>query len=239
LGFILAGSVVSVNSLGIFSISQDVGTVSLPGSHRFEEETYSLTGSGYNMWFARDAFHGTFTPARGDVVLAGEIAFPQPGNDPHRKAGLLVRQDLDDDSVYASIAVHGDGLTSLQFRDEKGGTTREIRSRRVADGPISVRIEKIGEFVSFSLRGSDGKWEPGGGHIRLPLSDSYLVGLCVCSHRDDTLETAEFRHVNLDLNPTTESALVSTLETIHLASTDRQVVYVTIQAQRKFVQVVL
>ena len=218
-----------MSSIGIFPVTQDVGSVLLAGSASFDGETYSLTGSGYNMWFARDAFRGAFTPVSGDVTLAGEISFPAPGKDPHRKAGLLVRQDLDEDSVYASIAVHGDGLTSLQFRDEKGGTTREIRSRRTANGPIRVRIEKQGEFVTFSLGQEGNEWEPGGGHIRLPLSDSFLIGLCVCSHLDDTLETAEFRDVSLDLSPAVpaERTLVSMLETIHLASTDRQVVYVT------------
>ena len=35
----------------------------------------------------------------------------------------MIRQSLDTDSVYADVALHGSGLTSLQFRDEK------VRSR--------------------------------------------------------------------------------------------------------------
>jgi hypothetical protein len=35
----------------------------------------------------------------------------------------MIRQSLDADSVYADVALHGSGLTSLQFRDEKGNVT--------------------------------------------------------------------------------------------------------------------
>ncbi len=39
----------------------------------------------------------------------------------------MVRQSLDADSPYADIALHGSGLTSLQYRDSKGAHTHEIQ----------------------------------------------------------------------------------------------------------------
>ena len=32
----------------------------------------------------------------------------------------MIRQSLDADSAYVDVALHGDGLTSLQFRDAQG-----------------------------------------------------------------------------------------------------------------------
>jgi len=46
----------------------------------------------------------------------------------HRKAVLMVRQNLNPDSAYADVALHGDGLTSLQYRLKDGQATAEVRS---------------------------------------------------------------------------------------------------------------
>ena len=68
---------------------------------------------------------------------------------PHRKAVLMIRQSLDADSPYADVALHGEGLTSLQYRDAKGEATHEIRSNLSA--PRRLRIEKRGDFIYMFL----------------------------------------------------------------------------------------
>jgi hypothetical protein len=39
----------------------------------------------------------------------------------HRKAALMIRQSLDPGAAYADVALHGDGLTSLQSRATADG----------------------------------------------------------------------------------------------------------------------
>src|SRR5688500_14857549 len=84
---------------GVFEGHGDVGTVLHPGSVRYDPaaKTYAVTGSGENMWFARDAFHFAWAKAAGDVALAADVSFVGPGKDPHRKAVLMIRQSLDAD----------------------------------------------------------------------------------------------------------------------------------------------
>jgi len=48
----------------------------------------------------------------GDVALTADIELLGDGVDPHRKAGLIIRQSLSEDAVYADAIIHGDGLTS-------------------------------------------------------------------------------------------------------------------------------
>src|SRR5438034_8242660 len=57
----------------------------------------------------------------------------------HRKAVLMVRQTLDADSAYADVALHANGLTSLQYREEKGAATHEIQANEI--GRASCREE--------------------------------------------------------------------------------------------------
>src|SRR5687767_8985140 len=111
----------AADKLGGFEGHSDVGVVLRLGSVRYDEaaKTYTVTGGGENMWAARDAFHFAWAKADGDVALAADVAFVGAGKDPHRKAVLMIRQGLDADAAYVDVAVHGDGLTSLQFRETK------------------------------------------------------------------------------------------------------------------------
>ena len=129
-----------------------MGTVAHPGSVAFDaaKGTYTVTGGGENMWITRDAFQFAWKRATGDLTLAADISFVGAGKDPHRKACLMIRQDLDADSAYVDVAVHGDGLTSLQFREAKGGATHEVQANVKA--PKRVRIEKRGKYVTHVCR---------------------------------------------------------------------------------------
>src|SRR4029077_8438043 len=131
-------------------------------------KSYFVTGGGKNMWGQEDAFHFVWKRMSGDVALTASIRWPNPGKEPHRKACLIVRQSLDADSAYVDAALHGDGLTSLQYREIQGASTREIQANFSA--PKRLRIEKRGQYVSMSIAQVGGSWEPAGGSFRLKLA---------------------------------------------------------------------
>jgi hypothetical protein len=213
--------------VGSFEGHSDVGTVLHAGSVDYDasESTYTISGSGENMWLATDAFQFVWKKVSGDVTLTADISFLNKSGNEHKKAVLILRQNLDADSVYADVALHASGLTSLQFRDEKGAVTREVQSNLSA--PKRLRIAKHGEYVYMSLA-ADGEPQPEGGWLRIPLQGTFYVGLGVCSHDKDVVEKAVFSNVAL-----TQSApasvgkitLYSTLETVAIDSADRRVAY--------------
>jgi TolB protein len=215
--------------VGIFAGNQDVGTVLHPGSASYDEakHSYLVSGSGDNMWFGEDDFHFVWKKVAGDVALTADIAFLGSKGNNHRKAVLMIRQSLDGNSAAVDLAVHGDGLTSLQYRDVTGADTHEVES--AISAPRSVRIEKRGDFFYAFVAGKDGHLEPAGAATRLPLAAPFYVGIGVCSHNKDFVERAVFSNVNLEELPPSngKTMLVSALETITVASTDRHVEYVT------------
>src|SRR5271170_870206 len=117
-------------SLGIFQDHQDVGTVLHPGSVEYNaaQQAYTISGSGANMWFGEDDFHYLWTKVSGDVSLTADISFVGNTGNNHRKAVLMIRQSLDANSPAVDLARHGDGLTSLQYRDAPGANTHEVES---------------------------------------------------------------------------------------------------------------
>jgi hypothetical protein len=216
--------------LGIFQGHGEVGKPAKPGSVRFVAPTgdYSVAGGGSNMWFAADAFHFVWRRLSGDILLSADIRWPRPGGNLHRKACLLLRQSLAPDSPYADAALHGNGLASLQFREETGAATREIQSN--ASGPGRLRIERYGDFVSMSVAAGGSELRPAGGAIRMRFQDPVYVGLGVCAHDDSAQEEAVFSNVSLVAKahvPRTNLVVESTLEVVSIASQDRRVVYHT------------
>ncbi|HUA38347.1 MAG TPA: hypothetical protein VMA35_08095 [Candidatus Sulfopaludibacter sp.] len=215
---------------GIFSGQTDIGNVARPGSASFNPTNgeYLIAGGGGNMWLTNDAFHFVWVKMSGDLGLAADIKFQGTGGNPHRKACLIIRQSLEPDSAYADVAVHGVGLTALQYRETAGEVTREIQSD--ISGPVRVGLEKHGDYVTMSVAGTGETLHSDGAMYRLPFQEPFYVGLGVCAHNNKALEQAVFSNVQLNSIPSgtsNEAVIESALETVEVASTDRQVVYHT------------
>jgi TolB protein len=224
------GSCNTEPNLGIFTGAGDIGKVGQTGSVEFnsQDSTYTISGSGSNMWFNSDELHYVWKQATGDVSIEADITWVGDGADAHRKACLIIRQSLDTSAVYADAAIHGDGLTSIQYRKNSGGDTREVQSN--ISSPERVRIEKIGEYISMSVASADGAFQSAGGNCKLSFEEPFYIGLGVCSHNNDAIETAVFSNVriqSLASIPDSVKRIESTLETISVSSFDRRVVFHT------------
>jgi len=167
---VLAAQAAAAAPLGIFDGQQDLGTVLHLGSGQYDSAsgTYTVSGSGENMWFSSDDFHFVWAKVSGDVALTADIAILGSGGDPHRKAVLMIRQTLDGNSAAVDVALHGVGLTSLQFRDAAGGIMHEVQAHVTA--PKRVRIEKRGDYFFAFVSGDDGKLEPAGASTKVALT---------------------------------------------------------------------
>jgi hypothetical protein len=186
----------SDNPLGLFDAHNDVGTPATPGSAAYDPATgiYTLTGAGVNMWDAHDEFQFLWTRVAGDFVIEAHVSLAGLCAEKHRKAGCMARSTADHDAAYADAAIHGDGLTALQFRRTAGGVTEHATVP--ITGADTIRFERRGHSFRFAAAG------PGAPVVEASVTDVVLpeaiyVGLFVCSHHALTLERATFRNVSL------------------------------------------
>lgn len=192
-----AAFLVSAQNLGPFDSHSDVGETPKTGSAEYNPSNgeYRITGGGANMWESTDAFHFVWKRLSGDVSLTADVHFIGAGAVEHRKAALIIRQSLEPGAAYADVARHGDGLTSLQYRLTAGAITEEIRSP--VNGPVRIRIERHGDqFTMYA--GNPGEDLKPGGPVTVILHDPVYVGLGVCSHDANILETAVFSNVKIE-----------------------------------------
>ena len=184
--------------VGDFENHADVGTVTRPGSAEYdaEKKEYRITGGGENIWGKVDAFHFAFSKTSGDLTLSADVRFVGEGKNAHRKACLMVRQSPDAGAPYADVAVHGDGLVSLQFRRQKGGVTEEVKAKAPVKGTVSVRLRREGNQFTLWVAEA-GKPLEQAGAAAVPLADPVYAGLAVSAHDPAVTETAAFSAVTL------------------------------------------
>jgi hypothetical protein len=185
----------------------------VPGSALYDAVTkqYTINSAGYNVWYMRDEFRYLWKKMSGDVSIAASITFPDTNGFGDRKAVLMIRQDLDDNSKEAFVALHGAGMIQLAQRPEKGLRVKDMefriggRGRPTGSSPdtlVTVNAERIGiekhgdDFALFvSLEGEP--MHQFGPSIHLQLHAPFYVGLGFCSHLSAKSDTAVLSSVVL------------------------------------------
>ena len=228
--FALPGTLLAQKTnLGVFTGHGDIGDVLKPGSASYnpQKRQYEMAGAGYNVWFDHDEFQYLWKQMKGDFILYTRAALVGEGVDPHRKVGWMVRSSLDGKSAHINAVVHGDGLTSLQFRRTTGANTEEIKAKMTHADVIqlerkgntyTMRVAKFGEpFITEQV-------------ADLALGEEVYVGLFVGSHNKDVLERGVFRDVRISA-PAPETLvpyrqyLASNLEILDVTTGDRKVIF--------------
>src|SRR5262249_12495823 len=131
---------------------------------------------------------------RGDFILTARAHFDGRGVEPHRKLGWIIRSSTDSNSAHVAVEVHGDGLTSLQFRRKMGGPTEEVRLAGTAPG--IVQLERKGQTYKVSAARFGEPFETAS-VSDVALGDEVYLGLFVCAHNPEVVEKAVFSNVRI------------------------------------------
>lgn len=200
--------------IGIFAGRSDIGSAVIPGSAGYDPHTkqYTINSAGYNVWYNRDEFHFLWHKMSGNISLAANITFPDTKGYGDRKAVLMIRQDLDDDSKEAFVALHGAGMIQLAQRPEKNVRVKDMEYRIGSRGGLPggkspddlvtanaqrIGIEKRGDTFALFVSLEGEPMHQFGPTIELRIDGPFYVGIGFCSHLPDKSDTAVFSNVVL------------------------------------------
>ena len=183
--------------IGLFEGLSDIGSPALKGSVKYSEpgQEYRIKGSGENIWFGSDSFSFLWKKMEGDYIIQAEMAFVGEGTDPHRKAGLMIRKGLSADAPHVNCVIHGDGLTSLQYRKAGGADMEEIKFD--IKGPGVLQLEKKGDRYTVSVAHRGALYLEESLELDLGSEGAMQAGLFVCSHNTEVIEEAVFSNVRI------------------------------------------
>jgi len=176
-------------------------------------DTYTVTADGGDIWFRDDGFRYTYLQVPAgvkDFKVSVRVDGPparKTWENPWIKAGIMVRQDLDADSAFMTLAATQDNGMVQFYRAEKG----ESAARQGGDaskqpylgggrnfvGPVWLKLERRGNlFVGhYSYNGSQwvrgSVWEYPAEHT-IEFEEPFYVGICLTSHEGGVLTDAVF-----------------------------------------------
>jgi Tol biopolymer transport system component len=185
--------------LGDFEAHGDVGSPKIAGyaTYNAASQVYTLSAGGVNIWAKRDEFQFAYRRMKGDFIVQAQVEFVGQGVDPHRKAGIMARTSIADfDSAYVDGALHGDGLTSLQYRKAKGEDTAQFEMT-AAKGASVIQLERRGNVFIFSAARFGEPFEVQEYKDATQVPEEAYVGLFLSSHNPEVKETAIFRNVRV------------------------------------------
>ncbi len=217
-----------LESVGIFEHNEDVGNPKLKGSAIYskEDQTYTLTGAGLNMWEANDQFHFAWKKIKGDFIVRATVQFVGKGSFDHRKIGIIARDQLTADSRYVDGAVHGDVLTSLQYRASDGAKTEHTVLSSFH--PTEIEFERVGNTFTFSAAPYGENYKSVSKEVI--LNEEVYVGLFICSHVEDVIEKAMFSNVQIIIPPAKDfrpyrDYIGSHIEIMEVATGKRKIIH--------------
>jgi len=174
--------------------SQDVGSPGAPGAAGATGGTFTLEGSGADIWGTADAFQYVWQPLSGDGEILARVVSLQNTNG-WAKAGVMIRDGLGSDAREASMVVTPSNGTSFQRRGGVGSTSTSTAGPG-STAPLWVRLQRAAGVLTASTSPDGSAWTVVGAEA-VAMGNDVQIGLVVTSHAAGTLATAAFDSVSV------------------------------------------
>jgi hypothetical protein len=173
----------------------DIGAVPFAGSAGSTGGTFSVTGSGTDVWGTADAFHYAYRALTGDGTIVARVASVQQNVNAWVKAGVMIRETLDPGSAHAFMLVSASKGVAFQRRGATGGISTGTAGTLSA-APRWVKLARNGDLFS-AYESADGVNWTLVGTDNIPMGTTVFVGLGVTSHTTGSAATCTFDSVSL------------------------------------------
>ena len=177
-------------------IDHDIGDVGAAGSSFFDsvQGTYSMRGSGADIWGLEDAFNFDYTSSVENSEFTAEVLWLD-NTDTFAKAGVMVRASTDPASANVILDVRPNGAVEFMARASAGAATQWISSVQTAF-PVTLKLERLGTRVTGWVSTDTGLTWKNVGTVNVALPPTALMGLAVTSHVRGQLALAKFKNVS-------------------------------------------
>ncbi|WP_198315763.1 cellulose binding domain-containing protein [Chitinophaga tropicalis] len=179
----------------------DIGDASPVGSSSFNNNTWTVTGGGLDMWtHGSESFHFVYKEVTGNCSIIAKVE-SIGSTSTAAKAGVMIRSDLTGNAaqrVWMAITPlqRGEGFMH-GWADVFGGANWEKQSRGIPQVPYWVKIERIGEKIATYYSPDGASWAAVT-EGRFPgFSGTAYIGLVVSSGTNSTPITSTFSNVSM------------------------------------------
>jgi regulation of enolase protein 1 (concanavalin A-like superfamily) len=205
---------INVNALGIFTDKQDIGVPpGMMGSSSFVTPTYTVAGSGADIWNTADQFQFLSRPMTGDGRLTARVVSQAQsgGANNSAKAGVMFRDTVATASINGMMTVTQANGSEFTWRLATGGTSSVSTVSAGIAAPYWVRLTRLGSVLTAD-RSVDGTTWVQQGSQSLAMGPTILAGLAVTAVNATKVNTVKFDNVKLTTPPTAMADTFTTNE---------------------------
>lgn len=187
--------------------ASDIGTVGAPGSTNYTNGTYTIAGSGANIWNTADEFQFARTSMTGDCTIVARVASVDPTAN-WSKAGIMIRETDDPNSKYVFVLMTPTNGLLFEKRDSDtapNNSSTQPGAVSTIDPPQWLKLTRSGNTFTAYYSSDGSSWTPVGSPQTVSMSGAALAGLAVCSVSDGNLCTAVFDNVAITAGAGTEA----------------------------------
>jgi regulation of enolase protein 1 (concanavalin A-like superfamily) len=179
----------------------DFGAVGAAGNATFDGTTFTVTGSGADIWGTADEFHYAFSSSYYDFDFTARVVSVQ-NVQRWVKAGVMVRSDYGAGSPHSSIFATPttEKGVAAQGRVTENGLSSQSAQVFIAP-PVWLRASRRGGTIYTAYRKSLSDPWTAMPSVAAEMWGPVSVGLAVSSHVDGRLATAKFDNVTFDDSP--------------------------------------
>jgi hypothetical protein len=217
----------AANSLPSPWNSADVGQVGVTGSASYSNGTFTLKGSGVDIWDAADSFRYAYQPLNGDGQITARVA-SQQNTDPWALAGVMVRETLDANSPQALAAITPGNGASFTWRSTIGAAS-SYTNGNAATVPYWVRLKRSGNTFT-AYKSADGTNWTQYAQATITMGSTAYVGLAVTSHNNAVLATDTFDNVSVSGSADTTPPVVSAVSASNISQNGANISWTTNEA---------
>lgn len=176
-------------------LSRDIGDVGLTGNASEIQGYYKINAAGKaNFKFSKeDAFHYIHQRVEGDFTLIAKLESLEEIRK-WTRGGLMVREDVDDDSKMFLHIVSPDG-NSILWRNEKGGDT-DRQGTTSWMSPVWLKVTRVGNIIK-SYQSLDGQSWTTSIQRTISMNSTVNVGFIAASDNTGILAELVYKNVNL------------------------------------------
>ncbi len=181
--------------------SQDIGSPGASGSAQFDGVTWTIFGSGTDIWGRSDKFRYTYQTVSGNTTIVARVNSVQNTNE-WAKAGVMFRNGTAANAAFAMLIMRPDRQVAFQWRTGAGKSASWTGALAGGTSAIKwVKLTRSGNVIRayYSTAASyptSAQWVQVGNGVTVNMS-SPRAGLAVTSHNNPTLAQAVFTDVTV------------------------------------------
>jgi hypothetical protein len=184
----------TVTAAGVQFTDLDIGDPGTAGTFSANGVTFTVGGSGSDIFGTADQFNYAYQSASGDFTVIAHVD-TQTDTDEWAKSGVMVRSTAADNAAFAAVfATPKHGVAMIVRTVDGGGTTDLGQAQQ--NVPVWVKLQRSGNtFTGYA--------SPDGVNWTListkdvGMTGSVTAGLAVTSKRESTLNISTFDGVTI------------------------------------------